>query len=68
MRGRREIRQKSKGKGDLGMGTTWECFQSEGKIPDLREELKIRDRGREGERAVGFSIWADMPLGPGEVS
>ena len=39
-----------------------------GGLPVRGEELKIKDRGREIERAVGFSIWADIPSGPGEVS
>ena len=61
--------QKSEGdEGDvLGIGTTWECFQPEVKIPVLGEEVKINDRGREMEREVGSSIWADIPSGPGKV-
>ena len=52
----------------IGNGTTWECFQPEGKIPVLTEELKIKERGREMDRAVGFSVWTNIPSGQGEVS
>ena len=69
-RERRDTGLKSEGDEEehvLGFGTTWECFQPEGKLSVLRWELKINDRGREMERSVGFSIWTDIPSGPGEV-
>ena len=34
---------------DLGIGVTKEFFQSEGKIPEDKKELKMSDSGREME-------------------
>ena len=45
-----------------------EVFQSEGRAPVDREELKMMARGAEIEAAVECSIVADKESGPGEVS
>ena len=70
VRGRREIGLKLVGeKGDdfLGMDTMLEVFHSSGKVPDIIEELKIIIRGSDIERAVFFSMVAEIPSGPEEV-
>ena len=44
-----------------------EVFYSSGKVPDRIEGLKIIVRGSEIERAVFFSMVAEIPSGPEEV-
>ena len=67
IKGRREIGLKSEGDDCLGMGTMLEVFHSSGKVPDIIEELKIIVRGSDIERAVFFSMVAEIPSGPEEV-
>ena len=45
-----------------------DSFQSKGRVPVEREELKINVRGRDMEVAVDLSILAEKELGPEEVS
>ena len=67
----REISLKSEGEDRddfLGIGTMLEIFQSSWKVPDMIEELNIIViRGSDIERAVFFSIVAEIPSGPEEV-
>ena len=68
--GRREIGLKSEaeeGEDFLGMSTMLEVFHSSGKVPVVIEELKIIVRGSDIERAVFFSMVAEIPSGPEEV-
>ena len=53
---------------DLGIGMILEFFQSEGKIPVKREELKIRERGSEILGAVLLSMREEILSGPEAVS
>jgi len=52
----------------LGIGTMLEFFQSEGKIPEEMDWLKMRVRGAAMEEAESLSIRAEIPSGPVEVS
>ena len=52
----------------MGTCTILEFFQSEGKIVDEREELKIRERGSEILGAVLWSMIEEIPSGPEAVS
>ena len=52
----------------LGVGTMKDSFQSGGRVPVEREELKINVRGRDMEVAVDLSIWAEKESGHEEVS
>ena len=45
-----------------------EFFQSEGKIPEEMDWLKMRVRGAAMEEAESLSIRAEIPSGPVEVS
>ena len=42
-----------------------DSFHSEGRTPELREELKIREGGAEIKKVVFMSIWDVMKSGPG---
>ena len=50
------------------MGTMLEFFQSEGKILEEMDRLKIRVRGAAMEEAESLSMRAEIPSGPVAVS
>lgn len=52
----------------MGIGTTKECFQSVGRTPVEREELKMRERGVDIEKAVCLSIVAEIESEPADLS
>ena len=57
-----------KGDFDFSKGTMLKFFQFEWKLPVEREELNIKERGREILEAVLRSIIEEIPSGPGAVS
>ena len=48
----------------LGMGTTWEVFQSDGTFPSLSDWLNSTVTDSAIQAAVCFSIWAEIPSSP----
>ena len=69
---RRDIGRYFEGTGDggevLGIGMIREFLKSVGKILQLREELKIIERGKDIEEAVAFIILREIWSSPGEGS
>ena len=51
----------------MGIGQTEECFQSMGRTSAEREELKMRERGVDIDKAVSTTIMAGIESKPSDI-